>query len=285
MAKPIEARILDAYEQFSPSERKFAEVILEHQKDFYSFTTTELAQRAGVSKATAARFFKKLGYRTYHEAKRQMRALKNWGSPIHAFNDFDHSIAENPLAKQHLDTDIANLTKTFQSLNDEEVARAIGLLHGAEKIWILGMRNGYAFATYMRSEIGLYKNDVRLLPHGGLSFGEDFASMTPRDVLVAIAFRRRPKALRNLLAEARKLGIPVILITDASASHSAKQADIVFRCRCRNPSLSVSYTSVTRLLNYLVSATAFSLDAEARERLERIDEFDGRIDDLVMPSS
>ena len=147
------------------------------------------------------------------------------------------------------------------------------------------MRNGYAFATYLRTEIGLYKDDVRLLPHGGLSFGEEFASMTLRDVLVAIAFRRRPKALRNLLAEARKLGIPVILITDASASHSAKQADIVFRCRCRNPSLSDSYTSVTSLLNYLVSATAFSLGAEARERLERIDKFHGKVDDLVVPSS
>ncbi len=63
------------------------------------------------------------------------------------------------------------------------------------------------------------------------------------------------------------------------------QADIVFRCRCRNPSLSDSYASVTSPLNYLVSATGFSLDAEARERLERIDEFHGRVDDLVVPSS
>lgn len=62
MNKEIEARIPGAYELLSPSERKFAEVTLEHQKDFYSFTTTELAQRAGVSKATAGRFFKKLGY-------------------------------------------------------------------------------------------------------------------------------------------------------------------------------------------------------------------------------
>ena len=75
------------------------------------------------------------------------------------------------------------------------------------------------------------------------------------------------------------------LITDVSASQSAKQADIVFRCRCRIPSLSDSYTSVTSLLNYLVSATAFSLGAGARERLERIDDFHGRLDDLVVPSS
>jgi DNA-binding MurR/RpiR family transcriptional regulator len=285
MAKPIEARILDAYEEFSPSERKFAEIILEHQKDFYSFTTTELARRAGVSKATAARFFKKLGYRTYHEAKSQMRALKNWGSPIHAFNEFDQLTAENPLAKQHLETDIANITKTYQSLNGEDVARTIELMRDAEKIWILGLRNGYAFATYLRAEIALYKSDVRLLPHGGVSFGEDFASMTPRDVLVAIAFRRRPKVLRNLLAEARNLGTSIILVTDVSASHSAKQADIVFRCRCRDPSLSDSYTSVTSLLNYLVSATAFSLGDAARERLKRIDALHGRIDDLVVPSA
>ena len=182
-----------------------------------------------------------------------------------------------------MDTDIANITKTFQSLKDEDVARTIQLLRGAEKIWILGLRNGYAFATYLRTEIGLYKNDVRLLPHGGLSFGEEFASMTPRDALVAIAFRRRPRALRKLLIEARNLGVPVILVTDVSASQSAKQADIVFRCQCRNPSLSDSYTSVTSLLNYLVSATAFSLGDEARERLERIDDLHGRLDDLVVP--
>ena len=108
--------------------------------------------------------------------------------------------------------------------------------------------------------------------------------MTRRDVLVAISFRRRPKALRNLLAEARNLGVPVILISDVSVSHSAKQADIVFRCHCRNPSLSDSYTSVCSLLNFLVSATAFSLGAKARERLERIDEFHSRIDDLVVPT-
>ncbi len=49
--------------------------------------------------------------------------------------------------------------------------------------------------------------------------------------------------------------------------------------------LSDSYAAITRLLNYLVLATAFSLDAEARECLERIDEFHGRVDDLVVPSS
>ena len=230
MAKPIEERILDACERFLPSERKFAEVILEHQKDFYSFTTTKLAQQAGVSKASAARFFKKLGYHSYHEAKRQKRALKNWGSPIHGFNEFDHSNIAGSLTKQHMDTDIANITKTFQSLKDEDVARTVQLLRGAAKIWIFGMRNGYAFATYLRTEIGLYKNGVRLLPHGALSFGEEFASMTPGDVLVAIDFRRRPKALRNLLTEARNLSVPMILITDVNALQSAKQADIVFRC-------------------------------------------------------
>jgi len=62
MASRLTLRIQEKLSRLTGSEQKIARVILENQGIVETHTATELANLAGVSKATTARFFRTLGY-------------------------------------------------------------------------------------------------------------------------------------------------------------------------------------------------------------------------------
>jgi hypothetical protein len=90
-SKSLEARIYTIYSSLSPAEKRLADVLLQHQMELPSYTAGELAEKAAVSKATAARLIRSLGYTTYPEAKRQIRMEQHWGSPLSGLADTDQA--------------------------------------------------------------------------------------------------------------------------------------------------------------------------------------------------
>src|SRR5687768_16421839 len=74
--------VRDHYEALSPSERRLADVIVQRGKELASYSATELSQLAGVSKATAARFFKRLGYEDFSRFRADVRARVSAESPL-----------------------------------------------------------------------------------------------------------------------------------------------------------------------------------------------------------
>lgn len=66
-------RILDRYNDMPRGERRLADMLLENSTAILDSSATQLAERAGVSKATAARFFKRLGYASFKAAQRSAR--------------------------------------------------------------------------------------------------------------------------------------------------------------------------------------------------------------------
>ncbi|HEY0202489.1 MAG TPA: MurR/RpiR family transcriptional regulator, partial [Burkholderiaceae bacterium] len=69
----LEARIRAQYGALSAADRKLADVLVARQKDVLSYSATELAGFAGVSKASAARFFRRLGYSDFTAFRQHMR--------------------------------------------------------------------------------------------------------------------------------------------------------------------------------------------------------------------
>ncbi|WP_233518929.1 MurR/RpiR family transcriptional regulator [Paraburkholderia xenovorans] len=66
----IESRIAECYDELSEIDQRLADVILSAPGQLAMQTATELASSAQVSKATATRFFQKLGYASYDDAPR-----------------------------------------------------------------------------------------------------------------------------------------------------------------------------------------------------------------------
>jgi len=282
--KPIEARIYDHYDNLSRSERRLADVVLEHQRDLPSYTATELADRAGVSKATAARLFRSLGYRTFDEAKREVRAARYWGSPLAVVEARTGDEAPGASLQGVVQADIANLRMTLDSLQPDDLDRAAQMMAAARRIRIVGLRNSYGLAHLARHYLGFARSDIQVMPVGGASWGEEMASLSSGDLMFAVGFRRRPKILARLLQTARTMGIGTVLLTDMSATQSARHADVVIRCHVKCPAPFSSFAAAITVINYLAWAMVEAQGPDGIDRLRHIDELVSSLDDVSQPA-
>lgn len=283
--RSLEARIYGIYPDLSPAEKRLADVLLQFQMDLPSYTAGELAEKAQVSKATAARLIRSLGYATYPDAKRQIRTDQNWGSPRAGLPDPDQVPHGAVSIATTVQMDIDNIRATAESLSEQSLAQASDAIVAARRVWIMGLRSGYGLAHQAAHYFTLIKSDVQVLPTGNASYSHEIASMTEGDVLLVIAFRRRPRLLPTIIKEARSAGATTILITDLSAAASAKAADIVFKCRTQSPSPFNSFSSALTIINYLAWSVSTTMGQESLDRFDKIDRLVKALDDVSTPQS
>jgi DNA-binding MurR/RpiR family transcriptional regulator len=283
--RPIDQRIRQIYENLTGNERRLADVVLGARGNLASFTAAELAARANVSTATTSRFFQRLGYRTYHDARRLTREQLAWGSPVH---ELLHSPRQRSNADdfgRHIANDVRNLTRTVELVDPEIMTAAVRLLAGARTIWLIGFRNSMALACYARALLVNAKPDVRLIPTAGMTLAEELASFGKDDCMLALSFRRRPQALRETLALAAEFGLRSVVVTDLSAVRSVKHATAVLRCQTVGHGLFDSYTAVMSVLNFLCTGVARELGDATIQRLQRIETLHGRLGDAAAAPS
>lgn len=271
---PIDVRIAALFDELTESEKRLAEVVLEAAGDLTAFTAGELAARADVSAATAARFFRRLGYQSYGDLRRSVRSARTWGSPL-----YELSAAERPAdLARHVAQDIENLQRLAAEIPPAALADAVDLLASARRLHVIGFRNSAALATYARGLLAHVKPDVRLLPLAGQTLAEDLVSLGPEDALVVFGFRRRPPALREVMAAVRDSGARILLVTDASAARTAHLAHVTLRCPNQGASLFDSYVAPMSLISHLASAVGVALGEQAESRLAKIEDLHRRLE-------
>ncbi len=280
-ANPVDGRILDVYDRLPASEKRLADIVLECQGDLASYSASELAEKAGVSKATTSRLFRRLGYERFSDARRAARGLSPWGSPLSVETDGASPADPRDRLSLHVARDVQNLSRTFASLSPDALDAAVRLLVDARRIWVVGFRNSHALAHYARTVLATLKPDVRLTPGPALDVAEDLAGVTDRDVVLAIGLRRRPHLFRRLLAVMHGRGVPIVMVTDPTASTAARHATVVLRCHTWGSSIFDSYAAAMSVLNFLCARVAADLGANARDRLAIIEDIHRELDDLI----
>ena len=265
----LSRRIQDHYDEFPRSERRLADLVLKQSGNLASYSATELAQEVGVSKATTARFFKRLGYANFRQAREHSRQqqVDTPGKPAVVQADISHISSDISL---HVSSDAQNLRHTFESIRSDDLRTAIHALAASEKIWVVGFDDDYALAHFARSMLIRIKSDIRLLPLGGFSVPEEFASITSKDTILGFGIKRRGLSLMRIVRSGYEAGARVILVTDEAAAKP--ELDILsLRCRTRGAFLFDSLSAPFSLMTYVCSAVASLLGEPAVERLHHIE--------------
>ncbi len=136
----LSQRILEHYDAVPRGERRLADLLLAQPAAVRHHSATELAARVGVSKATAARLFRRLGYPSFRAARFEARG---------AVPTETAGVPATDLGA-HLEADVQNLVKTIEHQRSDTLARALRALAHVARAFLIRVRP-----------------DIRMLPIGG----------------------------------------------------------------------------------------------------------------------
>jgi DNA-binding MurR/RpiR family transcriptional regulator len=269
-APPLSERILAAYDDLTKSERRLADLLLANGDALVLYAASDISERAQVSKATTARFFQRMGYPSFKTAQREARKPEQGPSPeTQRIGRFSTNRAE---IGDHLANDVQNLVRSVEQLRSDEIALAVQTMARAEKLWVVGFGDNYPLAHFARALLIQVKPDIRMVPIGGFSIPEEFASIRSTDSMLALGIGRRTRSLRSIMRSATQVGAQVLLVTDQAAKASPDVAKVTLRCRTKGAGVFDSVVAPVSLLTFLCSALALKIGQSAIERLQFIDQ-------------
>jgi DNA-binding MurR/RpiR family transcriptional regulator len=234
----------------------------------------DLAQAVGVSNSTVVRFAKSLGYKGFPEFKREIQ--KEMRRKLRAADRMEETFAqlrgeENILAKL-INRDIQLLQETLQAVSYPDFHKAVELILGARKVFLIGLNASMALAYLLHFRLVRVKKDTHwIFLTGGTSLLEQLAFMESADVLISIDFLQVPREIQTALQHAKKIGVPILGITDFPSSPIAKAADVCLYAKRGLHTTVNSLTPAFSLVNALAIAVGWAKKSDSIKALTDLD--------------
>jgi len=275
--KQIDERLRDHYSALTPQEQRVADFIFANIDDLMSYNSAELARLSDVSKATVSRLFKRLGYPSYRDMRDEVRTLRQSGMPL---TDSRDAVQGNTLLSRHYKQEMANLTQWINQIDDPQFTAVIAALSQARQVRLLGFRNSYPVALHLRQQLLQVRPGVMMMPQPGQTLAEELVDLTPQDVVIMVAFRRRPRAARAILSQLHTLNVPVLLICEPQAQSLLPMARWHLCASLDSVSAFDSYSAAMSLANLLSNALLHEMLTSGRQRIHAISDLYSDLDEL-----
>lgn len=275
--KQLDERLRSHYAQLSPQEQRIADFAFDHFDDLISYNSAELARLSGVSKATVSRLFKRLGYEKYKDMRDELRTLRQSGMPL---TDNRDAVQGNTLLARHYKQEMANLTQWVNAMDPACFSEVVQALSNSQRIYIIGLRNAYPVALHLRQQLLQARSQVHLLPQPGQTLAEELVDLTPDDMVVVMAFRRRPRIIRPLLQQLQQRTIPTLALCEPQAQAVIALARWQLCAPLDSVSAFDSYAAANSLINLLANAVLHERLSDGRQRIHQIADLYGQLDEL-----
>ncbi|MDO5289525.1 MAG: MurR/RpiR family transcriptional regulator [Pseudomonadota bacterium] len=179
----------------------------------------ELAQAAGVHESSAVRLAQKLGFDGYPAFRRALRKEQQDAAmePSQRVARTLAEVADGELWRSLLSHEVESMLACEQHISQKQLDEAAQMLAGARQIHLWATGNAKILTDLLDRRLRSAGLPVRNISHEGRELAERLVDMDRRDVLLAFAFRRVPKALPVLLRHARDCGTRSLLIADTLA--------------------------------------------------------------------
>lgn len=283
----LRGRILGQWNGLSVSERKLASLLMQPGFSMAGFQAAELAAMAGVSRACTARFFQKLGYEGFQQARRQARD-QDGNSPL------DRTAAAmgcglgntpgpnpEPAWGSYIAAEQEQLGLLQQSLQPGQLTQAVEYLFRAPRVFVLGLRASHVLACYAQALWLQLRQDVFVLGDAAGRPSELLSQLRPGDLLVVVDFRRRASQLLPLMEAAGRRRVSQLLITDTAMSDLVPRAALTLCCPNARRHVFDSHLAAFALLHFLAVEMASAYPAEVRGRLRDIEDLHRQLGDLA----
>jgi len=264
--------IQEKFEQLSPSERKLAALLLERADDMLTYSATELAAMADVSKATGARLFRSLGYADFNEVRLQARQERNLAPPYPAQAPTPVAPARAHTIASHLQSESDCLARTFESLRSDTLLAAADQIAKAPRVWLVGQGLDEGLVRFVRPQLARIRPEVHYLGMQSGVWAEDLAMTGPRDALLLVMTQSRQPLIERLVAHAATTRVEIVAVVDVRhAAWAQRVSRLVMPCYSAGSDQTFSAMAAASMLHLLVQNVAVRLGRRAGQRQQLVD--------------
>lgn len=252
-----------------PSEGRVARALLDGYPVAGIGTLAELAARARVSGPTVLRLVNRLGFATFGDFQRALRAevearLATAASVVtpepappdeHLVRTLLHEAADN----------IAADARDLVPADVDEVVRLLAVR--SRTVATTGGWLTHSFAQICAAQLQLMRPRVRYLGPSVSFTVSELVDLGRRDAVVAFDARPYAEPTEQLCVRARRAGARIVLFTDAWLSPISRHASYVLVARTASTSPFDSYASMFALLEGVLTGVAAQLGEVGRRRM------------------
>lgn len=235
LTDPFGDRLGAALSSLSPAARRVARFLGENRALALALSAAELAGRTGTSDATVVRTVQALGFTGLPELKRALAEALAAGpsDPATAMRDTLAEAGSNAVAA--VDLAIERQREAVEALATPEaratLRAAVAALHPARRILVFGIGPSAALARYLAMLVARAGRSARALDASGIALADQMLDLDAGDALLVLAYGRAYREVVALFGEARRLGLPIVLVTDSLDRSLARHADVVVPAR------------------------------------------------------
>lgn len=223
--------LIHKYEaNFTKSEQKVANYILQHDHSVLNMSITNLAEQCNVGEATVFRFCKTLnlgGYQNFKMLLAQSSVGKETVITLSdqvAIND-----SSNEVFSKLLESSVQSLKETFQLLHPSEIEQAMAYFSEARMIHFFGVGSSGVTALEAKNKFCRIMPNVCFIEDGHMQ-AMTAALLHPADLAVAFSYSGSTKDTIEVLRLAKHRGAKTICVTHFAESPLTAYADLVLLC-------------------------------------------------------
>lgn len=264
MTEDFADRVADAARRLKPQERVVAEYLLARPGKAVLASTSEIAEATGTSDATVVRTARSLGYSGLRELKKVLMAgVADARDPVRVLEEriARSDSALGPVLGEVLTDAAALLARVPEQLDEQAWQQAVELLDSAKEVWLCGFGPAGLVAEYHALALSRLQRRARAVTQTGFRLADPLLSVGDGDAVLIYAPLRRFHEIDVIIARARRVGVPVILVTQALGEELRSEVDVVLTA----PAATV--TMVSENLVDLLFAHALTLELARRDKV------------------
>ena len=205
--------IKSAYNQFTKAEKKVADYILANPRDVLFMSITDLAEACEVGDTSVFRFCKTMDLKGYQEFKMMLSlSISKGQEQVDQFTGNNISMEDSfgELARKVLNTNINALNETFSMIKEEDIDRAITLIHRARRVFFFGVGASMLTAMKAMNKFMRIENKVFCIQDSHMQ-AMAAATMDERDTAVIFSYSGATKDTIHV-AEVAKRSAPRLFV-------------------------------------------------------------------------
>ena len=210
--------------------QRVAHFIVQNPAAALASSAMDLAASTGTSDATVIRTVQALGYAGLADLKQALVAsLERGATPADDMRRTLEDLGQDAMLALDmvLETHAEALTTLRSAAFREQLGRALPVLHAAERIVVFGIGPSAALAQYAATLLARAGRRSMCLNVTGIMLADRMLDLRAGDAVLALAYGRAYREVTGLFGEARRLRLPIVLVSETAESALARFADVV----------------------------------------------------------